>query len=415
MFVPLLQSLNMILNNTFNTTLNVQQYSNNSDAIKDAFSCVNSDSIDNSSLDEPGDFGPQYHRTARIVLLITMICLSLVGNSMVVWQLLPFGRRRFPKSKVLFLNLAAADLLVTFVTMTSQTIWEIMGKKWVAGDPFCRIVKFLQTFSLTLSTYMLVAIALDRNNAIVKPFSRTPEPKTYALAAWITSLIPSLPCFFIFHQVLVSESVAYCVSIFYTSQHPQYWRQLYMAFVFLSIFIIPFLLLLGLYTKILAEIWAQSSVFSTNEQSVSALPRAKTKTLKMTLVIFLMFIITNMPYVVQEMILAFGDASLLNPNTVALSGVISASNSAFNPYIYLAFQSKETCFGRCFRLLVAAIRSQNAGALLSHNNHRRNLSFASSKTSSRNDINAHSLCQPTQTFKVTSVNNISKKGEETFL
>lgn len=401
--------------NSSNINFNVIQYFNNSDIIRDAFSCVNSATTDNSSLSDPSDYGPQYHRTARIVLLILMIFFSLVGNSMVFWQLLPFRRRRFPKSKVLFLNLAAADLLVTFVTMTSQTIWEIMGKIWYAGDAFCRIVKFLQTFALTLSTYMLVAIALDRNNAIVKPFSRTPDPKTYAIAAWITSLIPSLPCFYVFHEVLKSESVAYCVSIFYTSQYPQYVRQLYMAFIFLSIFIIPFLLLLGLYTRILVEIWAQSSVFSTNEQSVSSLPRAKTKTLKMTLVIYFMFIITNMPYVVQEMILAFGNANLLNPNTVALSGVISASNSAFNPYIYLAFQSKETFFGRCIRLCLTAIRSRNAAALLAHNGHRRNPSFASSKTSSRIDINAHSLCQATQTFKVSSVNNVCKKGEETFL
>ena len=401
--------------NVTNINFKVMQYYNTTDVAKDTLSCANSVTTDNSSAIETGDFGPQYHRTGRIVLLVTMICLSLVGNSMVCWQLMPLRRRRFPKSKVLFLNLAAADLLVTFFTMTSQTVWEIMGKIWVAGDAFCRIVKFLQTFSLTLSTYMLVAIALDRNNAIVKPFSRTPEPKTYAIAAWITSLIPSLPCFFLFREVLKSETVAYCVSIFYTSPQAQYWRQIYMAFVFLSIFIIPFLLLVGLYTRILAEIWAQSSVFSTTEQSVSSLPRAKTKTLKMTLVIFLMFIITNLPYVVQEMILAFGDKSLLNPNTVALSGVISASNSAFNPYIYLAFQSKETCFGKCFRLCITAIRTRNSAALLAHNGHRRNPSFASSKTSSRVDINAHSLCQPTQTFKVSSYNNVCKKGEETFL
>lgn len=391
------------------------QYSNNSEVLKDFFFCVNSVTIDNTSFDEAVDFGPEYHRTARICILITMIFLSLIGNSMVFWQLHPLRRKRFPKAKILFLNLAAADLLVTFITMTSQTIWEIMGKIWVAGDAFCRVFKFLQTYSLTLSTYMLVAIALDRNNAIVKPFSRNPEPKTYALAAWIASLLPSLPCFLIFHEVLVSETVAYCVSIFYTSQYLQYWRQVYMAFVFLSIFIIPFLLLVGLYTRILLEIWAQSSVFSTNEQSASSLPRAKTKTLKMTLIIFLTFIVTNLPYVIQEMILAFGDASLLNPNTVALFGVISASNSAFNPFIYLAFQSKETCFGKCFRLSLSAMQTHSTGAILTNYAPRRNPSFASSKTSSRLDINAHSLCHPTQTFKVSSVNNVSKKGEETFL
>ncbi|XP_054711419.1 cardioacceleratory peptide receptor-like [Uloborus diversus] len=320
-----------------------EAYSNVSEGTNIGFCCVSS-----SVTEEPPqeDFGPQYHRTARICILFSMIAFSLLGNSMICWQLLPFRRKRFPKSKVLFLNLAAADLCVTFFAMSSQTVWEIMGKVWLAGDAFCKIVKFLQTYSLTLSTYILVAIALDRYNAIVKPFSRTPAPKSYAIAAWITSLLPSVPCYFIFQEVLVSSNVSYCVSIFYTSQYPHYWRQLYMAYIFLSIFIIPSLLLLGLYTRILVEIWTQSSVFSSNELSTSSLPRAKTKTLKMTIAIFLTFIITNLPYVIQEMILAFGDSKLLDPNIVALFGVISASNSAFNPYIYLTFQSKPTCFGK---------------------------------------------------------------------
>ncbi|KFM80124.1 hypothetical protein X975_21962, partial [Stegodyphus mimosarum] len=111
------------------------------------------------------------------------------------------------------------------------------------------------------------------------------------------------------------------------------------------------------------------------------------------------------------MILAFGDSSLLNPNIVALFGVISASNSAFNPYIYLMFQSKETWFGRCFRLL-----RNNCQCPKSSNRPGNTTSFvsASSKTSSRNEINIHSLLPQAQAIKISS-GNISKKSEETYL
>ncbi|KFM80123.1 Gonadotropin-releasing hormone receptor, partial [Stegodyphus mimosarum] len=129
--------------------MHFDQYLNNSDEVSDVLHCVNSVITESPPVEDTTDFGPQYHRTARICTLLVMIFISLLGNSMVCWQLLPLRRRRFPKSKILFLNLAAADLFVTLVAMTSQTIWEIMGKIWLAGDAFCRIVKFLQTYSLT--------------------------------------------------------------------------------------------------------------------------------------------------------------------------------------------------------------------------------------------------------------------------
>ncbi|XP_067134342.1 neuropeptide S receptor-like [Centruroides vittatus] len=303
--------------------------------------------------------GPQYHKNVRIFILATMIGVSLIGNTIVCWQLLPTRRRRYPKAKVLFLNLAVADLLVTLITMTSQMVWEMMGRLWIAGDVFCRIFKLIQTFALVSSTYMLVSIALDRHHAIVRPLSPCPRPINLAIVAWLASLIPSLPNLYVFRQVTLGPGRCYCASLFYTGEYPIYHRQIYMAFVFLAVFIVPFFLLVVLYTWILVEIWRQSSVFSGN-QSNSALPRAKVKTLKMTLVIFLAFICTNLPYVIQEMILAFGDPSALDTNIVALFGVISASNSAINPYIYLMFHASGGCLER-FRKFLKTVGNMKSG------------------------------------------------------
>ncbi|KAL3203424.1 hypothetical protein MRX96_053222 [Rhipicephalus microplus] len=66
----------------------------------------------------------------------------------------------------------------------------------------------------------------------------------------------------------------------------------------------------------------------------------------MTAVVFGAFLVTNVPYMVQEVILAFGNPDILNANVVALSGVISASNSAINPYIFLYFQKSHRRRGR---------------------------------------------------------------------
>ncbi|KAL1435565.1 hypothetical protein MTO96_000222 [Rhipicephalus appendiculatus] len=251
-------------------------------------------------------FGPQYHGQVRITIILIMIAFSVTGNSVVCWRLLRnHRRRRYQKAHVLFLNLAVADLLVTTVTMTSQTVWEIMGRAWIAGDAFCRIFKVLQTFALASSTYVIVAIALDRHFAIVHPLASCPTPSRLAAAAWVASLLPSLPNLYVFRLVDAGAGINYCASLFYTNKTVSpLARQLYMTSVFMAVFVLPLILLVALYGRILAEIWHQSSALKNRHQTTSSLPKAKVKTVKLTAAIFAAFLVTNVPYMIQELALA---------------------------------------------------------------------------------------------------------------
>ena len=44
-----------------------------------------------------------------------------------------------------------------------------MEREWVAGWLFCKVFKFIQTYALASSNYMLVALAMDRHRAVTKP------------------------------------------------------------------------------------------------------------------------------------------------------------------------------------------------------------------------------------------------------
>ncbi|KAL1422360.1 hypothetical protein MTO96_022234 [Rhipicephalus appendiculatus] len=135
-----------------------------------------------------------------------------------------------------------------------------------------------------------------------------------------------------------------------------------MAFVFTLVFIFPLCALVALYSSILfrmrkmvtantrtpggIRVALTTSPTSRSPNTMAALsetsnrstlPRARLRTLKMAMVIFVAFLVTNLPYMVQEVILAFARDVSLGPNMVAVFGVISASNSAVNPYVYLAF------------------------------------------------------------------------------
>uniref|UniRef100_A0A6B0UNU0 Putative conserved plasma membrane protein n=1 Tax=Ixodes ricinus TaxID=34613 RepID=A0A6B0UNU0_IXORI len=115
----------------------------------------------------------------------------------------------------------------------------------------------------------------------------------------------------------------------------------------------------------------------------------------MTVVVFGAFLVTNVPYMVQEMILAFGNPGILDHNVVALFGVISASNSAINPYIYLFFQrSQRQCRGFCSALLKDA---KNWFLCRCLSNLRSSLSQSSAVTMTSGNLN--------EDYVMTSLNN----------
>ena len=71
----------------------------------------------------------------------------------------------------------------------------------------------------------------------------------------------------------------------------------------------------------------------------SSLPKARDKTLWMTVIIVGAFILFGLPYFVAEMILSFGDFKDVPPITYAILGGIAPANSVANPFIILYFNA----------------------------------------------------------------------------
>ena len=141
-------------------------------------------------------------------------------------------------------------------------IWEGLGRHWYGDVIFCKMFKFLQTFSLTSSNYMLVAMAMDRHRAITRPLTMPGSPYKLLSSAWLFSLLPSVPCLFIFKvefrdSLLDSILQPECVSDF--TYWPTFLRKLYFSGVAIIIFAIPLVLFIGLYSHIVYELWVTVS------------------------------------------------------------------------------------------------------------------------------------------------------------
>jgi len=166
---------------------------------------------------------------------------------------------------------------------------------------------------------------------------------------WLIAAVFSLPMFGVF-RLDTSSGITKCESIFrYT---PIWHRQLWITYICFSVFFIPLFVLVLCYTRIFMKV-AQKANENTNKKTLrfktqtgkvylqsthsTALPKAKIKTLKLTFVIIMLFILCSSPYFVVEMIMSFGDHCLISEVIYGLLGGMAACNSAANPFIFLGF------------------------------------------------------------------------------
>ena len=95
----------------------------------------------------------------------------------------------------LILHLSIADLLVTIFCIGGESIWSY-AVAWIWGNVACKVFKFLQMFSLYLSTFVLVLIGVDRFVAVrypMKSLNTAQRCKRLVMLTWILSFILSIP------------------------------------------------------------------------------------------------------------------------------------------------------------------------------------------------------------------------------
>ncbi|KAH3837235.1 cephalotocin receptor 2-like [Dreissena polymorpha] len=294
------------------------------------------------------------HKPTRLAILYLTIIIGLIGFFLVLLYMC-CNRRISPRFNHLsrvnafILNLTFADLLVILIAVLPQLAWEHVDRDWSAGPVMCRIVKFLQSFSMISSNYILVVIAIDRHQAIRAPLKESWPIWKMAGLGWIAAAVCSLPMFGIF-QLNYVDGQTRCENIF--RGKPNSHRQAWIAYICFSVFFIPLLILIICYIRIFMKV-AQKANENKNRKTLTfkrqtgkvylqstkstSLPRAKTKTLKLTCAIIATFIIASMPYFVVEMIMSFGNHCIMSKSLYALLGGMAACNSAVNPFIYLAF------------------------------------------------------------------------------
>ncbi|KAH6919735.1 hypothetical protein HPB50_029277 [Hyalomma asiaticum] len=151
----------------------------------------------NWTVSPPVDSAPQLTRAAlvRALVLVLIAGVSLFGNSATLVSIWAMGRARRSSLYLLLAHLSVADLMVTAWCVVAEAAWTVTVQ-WLGGEPLCKLFKYMQMFSLYLSTFILVVIGYDQLLALRYPMERARNrmrSKRLTLAAWVLSALLSLP------------------------------------------------------------------------------------------------------------------------------------------------------------------------------------------------------------------------------
>uniref|UniRef100_A0A8C8RMU0 Gonadotropin-releasing hormone receptor n=1 Tax=Pelusios castaneus TaxID=367368 RepID=A0A8C8RMU0_9SAUR len=283
----------------------------------------------------------------RVAITFVLFLSSACFNIAVLWSVTQKYRKR-PHLRILIVNLAAADLLVTFVVMPLDAAWNITVQ-WYAGDLACRALMFLKLVAMYASAFITVVISLDRQAAILNPLSMgdaKKKNKAMLCVAWALSLLLALPQMFVFHTVSRSQPI-YFIQCATVGSFQAHWQEtLYNMFTFSCLFLLPLLIMVLCYSRILIEISGKMKrAFSSKEvhlrRSYNNIPRARMRTLKMSIVIVLTFILCWTPYYLLGLWYWFSPEMLsrkkVPPSLSHILFLFGLFNACLDPLIYGLF------------------------------------------------------------------------------
>ncbi|XP_027031480.1 gonadotropin-releasing hormone II receptor isoform X1 [Tachysurus fulvidraco] len=319
----------------------------------------------------------------RVIATLVLFVFAAVSNLSVLLSVTRGrGRRLASHLRPLIASLASADLVMTFVVMPLDAVWNVTVQ-WYAGDAMCKLMCFLKLFAMHSAAFILVVVSLDRHHAILHPLDTLDagrRNRRMLVTAWILSLLLASPQLFIF-RAIKAKGVDFVQCATHGSFQKHWQETAYNMFHFVTLYVFPLLVMSLCYTRILVEINRQmhrskdkAGEPCLRRSGTDMIPKARMKTLKMTIIIVASFVICWTPYYLLGIWYWFQPQMLqVIPDYVHhVFFVFGNLNTCCDPVIYGFFTpSFRADLSRCF-----CWRNQNASgkSLVQFSGHRREVS-----------------------------------------
>ncbi|CAG9858726.1 unnamed protein product [Phyllotreta striolata] len=316
-----------------------------------------------------------FYKAEQFTVLWVLFTMIVLGNSAVLIALF-VSKSRKSRMNFFIKQLAIADLSVGLINVSTDIAWRITVA-WHAGNVLCKLIRFLQAVVTYSSTYVLVALSIDRYDAITHPMNFSgswKRARLLVILAWMVSILFSLPTIFLFEEKPIEDIPQCWIDLL------QWQWKVYMTLVALALFVIPALIISACYAVIVWTIWTKSKLLipmghipirqsedhrdipprifhddhdCRRASSRGIIPRAKIKTVKMTFVIVFVFVVCWSPYIIFDLLQVYGHIPKTQTN-IAIATLIQSLaplNSAANPVIYCLFSTHVCGNLRCSKIL----------------------------------------------------------------
>ncbi|KAM3921607.1 chemerin-like receptor 1 [Leptodactylus fuscus] len=257
-----------------------------------------------------------------VILYGIIFVLGIIGNGLVIW--IAGFRMKKTISAVWFLNLAIADFLCC-ASLPLLIAEQFDFLKNLSTDPFCISSIILFSLNTSASVLLLTAMSIDRCVSVMWPLWAKVH-MTRRLVRITAGVIWGLSSPFV---GLVLYMNGWCKTYNNSILHMAKIRKKFWPFMFLMLFVIPFLIILTSYLIIFLKLRKSNR------------PQRSQRPYRIITAVILCFFICCCPYYLWALIPLYDEAGNNVSSTInIIVNNLAVLNSCINPIIYV-FMGKD--------------------------------------------------------------------------
>ncbi|XP_059201173.1 vertebrate ancient opsin-like [Centropristis striata] len=280
--------------------------------------------------------------------LVVAVCLGFIGtfglvNNLVVLVL--FCRYKMLRSPInlLLINISISDLLVCVLGTPFSFAASTQGR-WLIGEGGCVWYGFANSLFGIVSLISLAVLSYERYSTMVAPTEA--DSSNYCKVSlgitlsWVYSLIWTVPPLFGWSHYGPEGPGTTC-SVDWKAKTAN--SISYIICLFIFCLIVPFLVIVFCYGKLLCAIRQVSGI------NASTSRKREQRVLFMVVVMVICYLLCWLPYGIMALLATFGPPGLVTPVASIIPSVLAKLSTVINPVIYV-FMNKQ--FYRCFQALL---------------------------------------------------------------
>ncbi|GIX93934.1 probable G-protein coupled receptor 83 [Caerostris darwini] len=278
------------------------------------------------------------NRESFVIAFYSLIILISIFGNLLVCNIVARSARMRSSTYVFIANLALSDFMMTILNIPFN-VARILLNNWPFGSFMCSFVPLVQVTSVYVSTFTMTCIAVDRYRVISKPLEprlRSKQAIKIILGIWILAILLSLPhaIFNKVETVFTYRRLVRCRTVYPTNMSR--WITLIAV---ITQYVLPLTITGVLYYLIIVQVWSRDAVGVVTEGQRISQARAKKKTIKMLVLVVILFAICWLPLNTFNIMREF-NVTILMQKSVTHSTVffichwLAMSSVCYNPFIY---------------------------------------------------------------------------------